>query len=53
MLGVQTRVLGPGEENPDALVPATNLASSLLGQGRYAQAKQSQREVLGAKRRAP
>jgi predicted ABC-class ATPase len=46
---VQRRVLG--DERPCTLTSASNLASSLYGQGKYAQAERIHREVLGAKRR--
>jgi hypothetical protein len=49
VLGVRRRVLG--EEHPDTLTSARNLASSLSDQGKYAEAEQINREVLGVERR--
>ncbi len=46
---MRRRVLG--EEHPDTLTSAGNLASSLWGLGKYAQAERVEREVLGVKRR--
>ena len=43
------RVLG--EEHPDTLRSANNLATSLSGQGKHAEAERIEREVLGARRR--
>jgi hypothetical protein len=43
------RVLG--DEHPDTLKSANNLASSLSDQGKYAEAERIEREVLGARRR--
>jgi hypothetical protein len=43
------RVLG--EEHPDTLMNASNLASSLYDQGKHAEAVRIQREVLGVERR--
>ena len=43
------RVLG--EEHPDTMTSASNLASSLSDQGKYTDAERINREVLGAKRR--
>ena len=49
MLGVTRRVLG--EEHPDALTPANNLASSISRQGKYTDAQRMEREVLCVMRR--
>jgi hypothetical protein len=40
-----------GEEHPDTLRSANNLARSLSNQGKYAEAERIHREVLGARRR--
>ena len=40
-----------GEEHPDMLASASSLASSLLRQGKHAEAERINREVLGARRR--
>jgi hypothetical protein len=45
VLGVKRRVLG--EEHPETLTSAANLASSLSGQGKHAEAERIDREVLG------
>ncbi len=49
LLDVQRRVLGP--EHPDTLATKSNLAASLLGQGKRAEAEQMHREVLDVRRR--
>ncbi len=49
MLGVTRRVLG--EEHPDALTTANNLASSISRQGKYTDAERMEREVLCVMRR--
>jgi predicted ABC-class ATPase len=46
---MQRRVLG--EEHPDTLTSANNLASSLSDQGKHADAERIQREVLAMQRR--
>jgi hypothetical protein len=46
---VQKRVLG--EEHPDTLTTAANLANSLSRQGRHAEAETMQREVLAVRKR--
>ena len=40
-----------GEEHPDTLLRANNLAQSLSRQGKHADAEQINREVLSARRR--
>ena len=49
VLEVRKRVQGP--EHPDTLATASNLASSLSGQGKYAEAEQMEREVLAVETR--
>jgi len=49
VLGVTRRVLG--EEHPDALTTANNLASSISRQGKYTDAERMEREVLCVMRR--
>jgi hypothetical protein len=49
VLGVRRRVLG--EEHPDTLTSADNLASSLWNHGKHAEAERISREVLGVRRR--
>ena len=49
MLDVLKRELGP--EHESTLTSANNLAGSLMNQGKYAEAEQIQREVLGVLRR--
>jgi hypothetical protein len=49
VLCASRRVLG--EEHPDTLTSAGNLASSLSRQGKYAEAERIEREVLCASRR--
>jgi hypothetical protein len=49
VLGLSRRVLG--EEHPDTLTTANNLALSLLLQGKHAEAERINREVLGASKR--
>jgi hypothetical protein len=49
VLGARTRVLG--EERPDTLASANNLASSLFRQGKHAEAGRIHREMFGVQRR--
>jgi hypothetical protein len=49
VLGVRRRVLG--EEHPSTLTSAGNLAASLAGQGKHAQAEEMLRAALAARRR--
>jgi hypothetical protein len=42
-----------GAEHPHTLTSANNLALSLSGQGKYADAERIQREVHGALKRVP
>ena len=49
MLCARRRVLG--EEHPDTLASAGNLAASLSKQGKYTDAERIQREVLGVQKR--
>jgi hypothetical protein len=49
VLDVRSRVLG--DEHPDTMTSASNLASLLSDQGKYTDAERINREVLGAKRR--
>ena len=49
VLAATRRVLG--EEHPDTLLSANNLAGSLSGRGKQAEAERIYREVLGARRR--
>ena len=49
LLDVQRRVLGL--DHPHTLTTTGNLASSLCGQGKYAEAEQLGRELLGVERR--
>ncbi len=45
------RVLGEEHWHPETLMTANNLATSLLGQGKYADAERINREVLRGRRR--
>ena len=49
MLGARRRVLG--EEHPETLMSANNLALSLSGQGKYAEAEETLQAALAAERR--
>jgi hypothetical protein len=49
LLGARRRVLG--EEHPDTLTSANDLAASLLLQGKYAEAEEMLQAVLAARRR--
>ena len=49
LLDVQRRVLGA--EHPDTLYTRSNLAASLNGQGRHAEAEQMELELLDVQRR--
>ncbi len=49
LLDMRRRVLGP--EHPDTLNTMGNLAASLSGQGKHAEAEQMQRELLNVQRR--
>ncbi len=49
LLDVQRRVLGP--EHPGTLATMNNLASSLIGHGKHAEARQMQHELLDVMRR--
>ena len=49
--GCFARCLRLGEEHIDALVCKSNLATSLLRQGKYADAEAMEREVLGVRKR--
>ena len=49
LLDLQRRVLGP--EHPSTLNTMDNLAASLLGQGKHAEAEQMFRELLDVQRR--
>ena len=49
VLAVRKRVLG--DEHPDTLMTAGNLALSLSGQGQYDEAVAMEREVLAVKQR--
>ena len=48
-MGVRKRVLGA--EHPDTLTTGHTLASSLSGQGKYAEAEALEHEVLGVRKR--
>ena len=46
-----SRVCDEAEESKERLAAAGNLASSLSGQGKHAEAERIRREVLGTRRR--